>query len=274
MEDRKLRMTNNEARAALKVALGDRAAAEAALAHARDVSDRGRAILAGVIAESERLDAIERRAAEVIEAQMRDALRLGNAPPATASDRDVSKNAAARTAIDVRRSASERVVSDFAASERDAAEAFQDAQAAVSAAVKAVVRAEAARLAARWAAVDAEALALRQRLGSPYGLLSNVAGLDADVLRAMTANADEGTVLQVNGAVEGAWQTLAAGLQSDPEARIDFSPVDQARAEAKAARERVFASDAEIQAQLAAFRSRPEPPGPAWVDLMADEAIA
>jgi hypothetical protein len=84
--------------------------------------------------------------------------------------------------------------------------------------------------------------------------------------------------LATSQAVEGAWSTLAAELQRDFEARIDFSPVDQAREEAKAARERVFASDAEIQAQLAQFRSRPAAPAPAddpcWLDLMADEAIA
>jgi hypothetical protein len=140
-------MMNNESREALRVALGDRAAADAALAHAHEAAGRAREILAGVIAESEKLDAAERRAAEVIENQLRDALRLGNAPPAPASDRDVSKNAAARTAIDVRRSAAERVVSDFAAAEREAAEAFQDAQAAVAGAIKGVIRLEAARLA-------------------------------------------------------------------------------------------------------------------------------
>jgi hypothetical protein len=274
MENRELRMTNNEAREVLRNALGDRAAAEAALGHARETADRARSILEEVVRESERLDAVERRAAEAVENQLRDALRLGNAPPATASDRDATKTAAARAALDVRRSASERIVRDFSQAERDAAEHFQEAQAAVAAAIKAVVRGEAAALAAKWAQVDAEALALRARLGTPYGVLTNVAGLDGDVLRAITANADEGTDLNVNGAVETAWQTLASELQRDPETTIDFSPVDQARAEAKAARERSHASDEEIARQLAQFRARPASSEPDWLDMMNDEVVA
>jgi hypothetical protein len=274
MENGILRMSN-EAREALRAALGDREPAEAALAHARETADRARSILEEVVRESERLDAVERRAAEAVENQLRDALRLGNAPPATASDRDATKTAAARTAIDVRRSAAERVVSDFSQAERDAAEAFQDAQASVASAVKNVVRAEAARLAARWSAVDQEARALRARLGVSYGLVSQIGALDGNVLKAIAANSDEGTDLDVNGAVETAWQTLASELQRDPETTIDFGPVDRARAEAKAARSRSHASDEEIARQLAQFRSRPSSPEPAdWLDMMNDEVIA
>jgi hypothetical protein len=274
MENGILRM-NNESRETLKVALGDQAAAEAALAHARETADRARGVLAGVIAESERLDAIERRAAEAIENQMRDALRIGHAPSVATSDRDVSKSAAARAAIDVRRAAAERIVSDFSAAEREAAEAFQDAQSAVSAAVKGVIRAEAARLAARWAQVDAAAHVLRGRLGAPYGLLSNVGALDAAVLQAINLNADEPADLAASQAIETAWLTLAAELAQNSEARIDFGPVDQAREEAKAARARSHASDEEIQVQLAQFRSQATPADePCWLDLMGDEAVA
>jgi hypothetical protein len=260
-------------RETLRNALGDRGAAEAALAHARATADRAREILEEVVREGEKLDADLRRAAEVIENQMRDALRLGNAPPATASDRDVSKSAAARAAIDVRRSAAERVVSDFSHAEHDAAQHFQSAQAAVSAAVKAVVRAEAARLAARWAAVDQEARVLRGKLGSAYGVLTNVAGLDETVLRAISLNSDDRTDLATSQAVEGAWSTLAAELQSDPEARIDFGPVDQARESARADRERVRMSTSDIIAQLHAPRA-PEPTDDDWKDYDMREVVA
>jgi hypothetical protein len=265
---------NNEAREALRVALGDREAASAALEHAHETANRARSILEEAVRESEKLDATDRRASEVIENQMRDALRIGHAPPAPASEKDVSKSAAARAALDVRRAAAERVVSDFSAAEREAAEHFQEAQSAVSAAVKGVIRAEAARLAARWAVVDEEARALRARLGAPYGLISQLGALDGEVLRGITANADEPADLAESQAVEGAWASLAAGLQSDPEARIDFGPVDQARESARADRERSHASDEEIARQLAQMRARPASPEPDWLDLMNDEAIA
>jgi hypothetical protein len=269
-------MTNSEAREALRVALGDRAAAEAALAHAREVSDRAREILEGVTRDGEKLDADLRRAAEAVEDQLRGAVLTGAAPSAPASDRDAAKTAAARAAIAVRQQAAERVVSDFAAAERDAAEAFQDAQASVASAVKNVIRSEAARLASRWAVVDEEARALRTRLGAPYGVLTNVGALDDTVLRGITANADDRTDLLVNSAVEASWSSLAAELQSNFEARIDFGPVDQARESARADRERVRVSTSDIIAQLRAPRA-PEPTDdPCWLDYMNvnDEAIA
>jgi hypothetical protein len=215
-----------------------------------------------------------RGAAEVIENQMRDALRLGNAPPAPASERDATKTAATRASLDIRRAAAERVVSDFSAAEREAAEAFQDAQASVAAAVKAVVRGEAAALAAKWAQVDAEARDLRTRIGAPYGLLSNVGRLDETVLQAMRLNADDGTDLDVNGAVETAWQTLASELQRDPETTIDFALVDRARAEAKADRKRAHVSTFDIIAQLHAPRAPAPADDECWIDLMGDEVVA
>jgi trimeric autotransporter adhesin len=267
---------NNEARSALRNAQGNLSAAGVAHAHARATADRARENLAGVIVEGERLDASERRSAEALAENMKASLVSGAALSVTASDRDVSKSAAVRAALDVRRAAAERVVSDFASAEREAAEAFSSAQAAVAAAVKAVIRAEAEALAAKWAQVDAEARALRARLGAPYGVLTNVGALDAAVLQAINLNSDDRSDLQVNGAVESAWMTLAAELQSNSEAMIDFSPVDCAREEAKAARERVYASDEEIARQLAQFRSRPASPEPAddWKDYDVREVIA
>jgi golgin subfamily B member 1 len=267
-------MMNNESREALRVALGDREAAEAALAHARETADRARSILEEVVREGERLDAIERRAADALADNMRSSLVSGAPPSAPASDRDVSKSAAARAALDARSAAAQRVVSDFAAAEREAAEAFQDAQAAVSAAVKDVVRSEAARLASRWAAVDQDAHALRARLGSAYGLVSNVGALDAAVLQAINLNTDVRVDMEVNAAVEASWSTLAAELAQNSEAQIDFALVDRVRAEAKANCERAYASDEEIQVQLAQMRARPATPEPDWLDLMNDEAIA
>jgi hypothetical protein len=267
-------MTNNEARSALRVALGDRDAASTALAHARETAGRAGSILEEIVRESEKLDATERRAAEAIAENMRGAVLTGAAPSVSASDRDTAKSAAARAAIDIRRAAAERVVSDFSHAEREAAEAFQNAQAAVSAAVKAVIRAEAARIAVRWAQVDAEARALRTRLGTPYGVLTNVGALDAAVLQAINLNADDRTDLQVNGAIETAWLTLAAELAQNSEARIDFEPVDEARAEARADRERDRVSTEDIIAQLRAPRA-PEPADdPCWLDLMGHEVVA
>jgi hypothetical protein len=278
MEDRKLRMTSIESRETLKVALGDRAAAEAALAHAREVSDRARSILEEIVRQGEAIDARMRQSLEALADEMRGAVLTGPAPSVSASDREAAKTEAARAALDARRAAAERVVSDFAAAEREAASTFEEAQAAVAGAIKAVVRGEAAALAAKWAVGDAEARALRARLGVAYGVVSQIGALDDGVLRGITANTDDRTDLEVNAAVEASWSTLAAELQRDPEARIDFGPVDRAREEAKAARSRSHATDEEIQVQLAQFRSRPASPAPAddpcWLDLMADEAIA
>jgi hypothetical protein len=263
-----------EARAALRDAQGNLSAAEAGLVHAREVSDRARSILEEIVRQGEAIDARMRQSSEALADEMRGAVLTGAAPSVSASDREAAKTEAARAALDARRAAAERVVSDFAAAEREAASTFEEAQAAVAGAIKAVVRGEAAALAAKWAVVDAEARALRARLGTPYGVLTNVGALDGDVLRGITANADEPGDLATSQAVEGAWATLAAELQSDPEARIDFVPVDQARAEARAARERSHASDEEITRQLAQMRARPASPAPDWLDCMNDEVVA
>jgi hypothetical protein len=93
-------------------------------------------------------------------------------------------------------------------------------------------------------------------------------------LQAINLNADDRTDLQVNGAIETAWLTLAAELAQNSEARIDFEPVDQARAEARADRERDRVSTEDIIAQLRAPRA-PEPADdPCWLDLMGHEVVA
>jgi hypothetical protein len=250
-------MTNGEAREALRSAQGNLAAAEVALNAARATTGRAREILEAIIRESERLDATERRAAEVIEDQMRASLMSGAAPSVSASDRDTAKNAAARAAIDVRRAAAERVVAEFLAAEHEAAEAVEQAQAAVARAIKAVMRAEASALAARWAAVDEEARILRSRLGRVYGPVSQLGALDDQVSKAIAANDDDTVNLEETAAVTDVWNSFAASLARDSEARIDFLPVDHAREEVRAARERVHVSTEDIVAQMRTWTPQP-----------------
>jgi hypothetical protein len=267
-------MTNNEARSALKAAQGNLSAAEVALNGARATADRARSMLEEIVREGETLQAAELRAAGAMAEQMRIAFMSGAAPPGPVSEREHSKAAAARATIELRREAAAAIVSDFAGAEHEAEEAVAAARAAVSAAIQAVVRSEIESLAAEWAEIDAKARVLRARLGDAYGPTQRLRGLGEHVARAVEQNSHDRVNLAEIAAVMTSWNDFAAELQSDPEARLDFSPVDRARAEARADRERSHASDAEIQVQLAQFRSRPASPEPDWLDLMADEAIA
>jgi hypothetical protein len=261
-------MTSNESREALRVAQCDREAASAALVHARETADRARDLLEGIVRDGEALEAFALRAAGAMAEAMRAAFLDGTSPPAAMSEKDHSKAAAARASNDLRRQAAEAIVADFAGAERDVEEAVVAARAAVDAAIQAIVRSEIESLAAEWAEIDAKARALRARLGDAYGPTRLLRGLGEDVARAVEQNSHDRVDLGETASVMAVWNDFAAGLAQDPETTISFAPVDRAREDAKAARERSHASDDEIQVQLAQMRARPASPEPddEWTD--------
>jgi hypothetical protein len=265
-------MTNGEAREALRSAQGNLAAAEAALTAARSTTGRAREILSDAIREGEKFDAQMRQASDVLADKIRGAIEAGSSPAIPAGD--MTKNAAARAAIDLRRTAAARVVSDFSAAEHEAAAVLEEARGAVAGAIKGVLRSEAEAMAARWAAVDAEARVLRSRLGRAYGPISQLGALDDDVSRAIGANNDDAVNLEETAAVAAVWNALAADLAQNSDARLDFGPVDRARESARADRDRVHVSTAEIIARMRSPMLA-VPPEDSWIDrAMADREYA
>jgi hypothetical protein len=236
---------NNE-REALRHAQGNLQAAEAALTAARDTAGRARLMLEDVVREGERLEADGRRAAEALEDKIRGAIAAGAAPPAG----DISKSVAARSDLAARRAMVERIVSDYAAGEHEADLALADARAAVDRAVQDVLRSEVEKIAERWTKVEAEARALRIRLGRESEPIWRLSGLSDAAHEALVANArDAGFHFEEARLIREPWEDLAAALVRDPDARPDFAEADRAMAQLRQERE-------DRQAAHAAFVAR------------------
>jgi hypothetical protein len=239
-------LVSDNAREALRAALGDRQAAEVALTASRATTSRARAMLEEIVREGERLDADGRRAAEALEDKIRDAIAAGASPPAT----DMSKSVAARSDLDARRAVVERIVADYAAGEHEAEQALSGAKAAVDRAVQNVLRSEAEKIAERWTKVEAEARALRIRLGRESDPIWRMNGLSDEAHAALVANArDDDFSLAECMVVRAPWENLAAELHTSADARPDFADADRELARLRRERE-------DRQAAQAAFVAR------------------
>ena len=240
-------LVSDNAREAVRAALGDRQAAEAALTAARETTTRARAMLEQVVREGERLDADGRHAADALADRIRGAIAAGASPPAG----DMSKSAAARSDLDARRVMVERIVADFAAAEHEAELALSGAKAAVERAVQDVLRAEAEKIAARWAKAELEARALRSRLGRESEPIWRLSGLSDAAHEALIANArDADFRLEESRLMREPWENLAASLVASADARPDFADADRAMAELRQEREERQAKDAAFIARM------------------------
>jgi hypothetical protein len=185
----------------------------------------------------------------------------GAAPSVAANDRDGAKNAAARAAIDVRRSAAERIVAEFAGSEHEAAAAFEEAQASVSAAIQVVMRAEASAIAEEWAALEEKARALRARLGNSYAEVSKLGRIDDAVSKAISRIDRENVSLAETVSVTNSWTDFAAELARNPDAKLTFLSPEQVRDREREKSER----------EIAALYERISPPVAAeWLEKARD----
>jgi hypothetical protein len=241
-------VTNSEARAELRAAHAELAKAEAAFATAQRATDRARQMLDAAIRDNERQDAASRQAADALVDQARDAIAAGCIPSISTG----SKNAVARAELEARRVTAERIVSDFAAASRSASDIVGTAKEAVAKAIRVVIKSEAESLAARWAIVDAEAQAVRARLGRVYGPVWRLEGLGGDVSRAISMNEDDRLDLEENHTVADAWTDFADALTRNPEARPDFVALDRVRGSAREERTQSQAAIERIVAQMRA----------------------
>jgi hypothetical protein len=167
--------------------------------------------------------------------RLKAALRRGESP-AVSSDRSLAENAASSAELEGRRGAAERAVAELRAEEVDAEEAVETAREAVGEAIRGVLRATAAQISARWEAVEAEALTLRERLGRISGAVWRIGAIDDASTRALRAN-NETSFGEIDRMIENQWVEFGAALIRDSEARIDFAPVDAARAAEREERE-------------------------------------
>jgi hypothetical protein len=122
------------------------------------------------------------------------------------------------------------------AEEISADEAVATAREAVGEAIRGVLRPTAAQIAERWEAIDAQALTLRERLGRISGAVWKVRAIDDASTRALRANS-EAAFNELDRLIESQWIEYSAALLHDPESRIDFGPVDDARAAERDERE-------------------------------------
>jgi hypothetical protein len=225
---------SDNAREALRAALGDRQAAEAALTAARETTGRARLMLEAIVREGEKTDADGRRAADTLADEIRAAIAAGASPPAA----DMSKSAAARSDLDARRAMVERIVAEFTAAEHEAEQALSGATAAVERAVEKVLRSEVETIASRWAKADREARALRLMLGRESDPIWRMNGLSDEAHEALVANArDPDLGLEECRVVRAAWENLAAELATSADARPDFADADREIARLRRERE-------------------------------------
>ena len=225
-----------DAREALRSAQLDLAQTESTLEAAQAATGRARALLGSIVREAEDHEAVERSASSALASEMKAALLTGAAPSVSASDREMAKSAAARATLETRRRTAEQVVAELTGEEREAEEDVATAREAVSEAIRGVLRATAAQIADRWEAVEFEALALRERLGRISGAVWKVGAIDDASRRALQANT-EASFGELDRMIENQWVQFGAALMRDPDARIDFAPVDDARAAERGERE-------------------------------------
>ena len=102
---------------------------------------------------------------------LKAAIQAGSAP-IFAADKELSKSVATRTELELRRATAIGVVEDLRSEERVAELELADAKNGVESAVKDVLKAEAMALADAWQPLDAQARAMRSRLGRHHGPVS------------------------------------------------------------------------------------------------------
>jgi hypothetical protein len=218
-----IRMINKE-RDELRRALGRRTAAESALKTARTASDRARAFLEDVVRQAEDHEEASMRASSSVVEEMKRAIASGGTP---ANNREMSKSAARSSELEAHRRAAEQVVADLAAEEREREREVSDATASVERAVRDVVLAEAETIAAKWAEVEAEARAIRIRLGTD---ISHLPGLSTKLGRAIYQNRNDDQFERPESEIaRSLWTNFALALQrGDPDAQIDVREADRA----------------------------------------------
>lgn len=194
---------------------------------------RAQKVLEEVVRDAEAHDAAERREAEARTDELMRVIVSGSPLPKF-DERSSEKHGGMRAADAVRRASTERVVAELRREEVEAERVLERVEQDVALNVRRILMQEAQKIADRWAAIDAEALALRGRLGRPYGEVARLGGLDGHVGRAVLLNNDDPLSLEENSAVSSVWVSLAAALASDAEARPDFVAVDRVRARLKA----------------------------------------
>jgi hypothetical protein len=218
---RKFMMTMTDAREELREAHAALAKAETGLDEAQGASSRARGVLAELVREGERLDAVEREETERHADAIREAIASGSDSMAQAiSEKDVAKNMVARMSVDARRTGTERVVAELAEKEREAELGVEAAREAVASALSAVMGAEATAIAQEWQAAVAAARNVRLRLGNFYGPVFNLYLNDRTISDAIMANSREATGIDDDDAIQRKWADFAASLVRHPNAKL------------------------------------------------------
>jgi hypothetical protein len=234
----------------LQHALARRTAAESARDGARQVTGRARALLEEVIRQAENAVAADSRAERECIAEMRAAFRAGAMPTVSPPDKDAARAAAERATLDIRRAAGEAAIADLAEEEREAEATLERDNEAVAFAIRAVLKEEVEKITQSWEAVEAEARALRIRLGREGDPVWRIAGQSDAGCRATGQNFQDAEFdFQQRQIASGPWIEFSSALIHDADARLDFAALDRAleeiskeRAERRAADERYIAS--------------------------------
>jgi hypothetical protein len=198
-----------------------RAAAESALESARSATGRARDLVEEITRQVEDAAADEKRVSWAAQDRLKAALRSGASP-----DFAEERRSAGRDDVAAKLEAALLVVTDFKAEESACEQAFSDATASVERAVRDVVLAEAETIAAKWAEVEAEARAIRIRLGTD---ISHLPGLSRKLGRAIYQNRNDDQFERPESEIaRSLWTNFAAALQREPDVQIDFSEADRA----------------------------------------------
>jgi hypothetical protein len=210
----------NKERDELRRALGRRTAAESALESARAATGRARDLVEEITRQVEDAAADEKRVSWAAQDRLKAALRSGASPDFAEERRSAGGEVAAKL------EAARLVVADFKAEESACEQALSDATAAVERAVQDVVLAEAETIAAKWAEVEAEARAIRIRLGTD---ISHLPGLSTKLGRAIYQNRNDDQFERPESEIaRSLWTNFALALQREPDVQIDFSEADRA----------------------------------------------
>ena len=197
-----------------------RAAAESALESARSATGRARDLVEEITRQVEDAAADEKRVSWAAQDRLKAALRSGASPDFAEERRSAGGEVAAKL------EAARLVVADFKAEESACEQALSDATAAVERAVRDVVLAGAETIAAKWAEVEAEARAIRIRLGTD---ISHLPGLSTKLGRAIYQNRNDDQFERPESEIaRSLWTNFAAALQREPDVQIDFSEADRA----------------------------------------------
>jgi len=205
----------------LRRTLGRRLAAESAFESARAATNRARDLVEEITRQVEDAAADEKRVSWAAQDRLKAALRSGASPDFAEERRSAGGEVAAKL------EAARLVVADFKAEESACEQALSDATAAVERAVRDVVLAEAETIAAKWAEVEAEARAIRIRLGTD---ISHLPGLSTKLGRAIYQNRNDDQFERPESEIaRSLWTNFALALQrGDPDAQIDVREADRA----------------------------------------------